>query len=186
MLVIEWHKLHPKLTNLRVNKTYEIRKTTVESKWLSDWLTNSMQQSPSWEADSHAASQEIPRLLWNPRVHYRVHKYPPLVPILSQRNPVHIFPPYFSKIPHNIVFPSMLWSSEWSLSFRLSDQNCVHNSHLSYACYTPRPSHASWFDHLWWSVQVMKLLIMQSFSSLLPLPPCYVQIFSSKSCSQTP
>jgi len=25
-----------------------------------------MEQSPSWEADSHSASQEIPHLLWNP------------------------------------------------------------------------------------------------------------------------
>jgi hypothetical protein len=48
-----------------------------------------MERSPSWEANWFSASQEIPRVLWNPKIHYRFHKYPPPVPILSQLDPVH-------------------------------------------------------------------------------------------------
>jgi hypothetical protein len=47
-----------------------------------------MEQSPSWKADWFAASQEIPPILWNPKVPHRTHKRPPPIPILSQPIPV--------------------------------------------------------------------------------------------------
>jgi len=54
-------------------------------------LTHSTVQSPSWEANRFAASQEIPRTSRNPKVHYRTHKRPPPVSILGPPNPVHIY-----------------------------------------------------------------------------------------------
>jgi hypothetical protein len=59
-----------------------------------------MEQSPSWESNSHSDSQKIPCLLRNPKVHYRVCKGLALVPNLNQMHPAHNFPHYF---PNNIT-----------------------------------------------------------------------------------
>jgi hypothetical protein len=44
-------------------------------------LTYLMEQSPFWDANRFSASQQIPLILWNPKVHNRIHKCPPPVSI---------------------------------------------------------------------------------------------------------
>ena len=62
-----------------------------------------MVQSPAWEANWFEASEEIPRILWNPKVYYRTDKRPPTVPILGQPNPVHIPTSHLLEIHPNII-----------------------------------------------------------------------------------
>jgi hypothetical protein len=78
-----------------------------------------MEQSPSWDASDTLSYSKNSTLLWNPKVHYRVHKSPPTVPILSQIIPIRIRQPYF----FNTFLLSTPRSPEWSLPFRLPNQN---------------------------------------------------------------
>ncbi|PNF38411.1 hypothetical protein B7P43_G07252 [Cryptotermes secundus] len=82
-----------------------------------------MELSPSGGAANSAAAKEFLSILWNPKVHYRVHKSPPLVPILSQTNLIHTIPSYLSKIHFNMAHPPTPWSSQ------------------PHSCYMPCPPH---------------------------------------------
>ena len=70
-------------------------------------------------ANRFLASQEITRILWNPKVHYHIHKCPQPVPILSQLDPGHASHPtlrrpvliLFSHL--QLVLPSGLFPSDF-------------------------------------------------------------------------
>jgi len=72
-----------------------------------------MVQSSSWAANRFAASQEIPSISRNPKVHYRTHKRPPPVSILDQPNPVHIPTSHLLEFLPNIIHPSTPRSPQW-------------------------------------------------------------------------
>jgi hypothetical protein len=100
----------------------------VSSEWISMQQVNRssilhspnsyfIEQSPSWEATLFVVSEEIPRILWNPKVHYRIQKRPLPVHILSELDPIlyHHIP-----LPEDlrIIVPSTHGSPSWSLSLR--------------------------------------------------------------------
>ena len=120
-----------------------------------------MEQGLYWEANRFSASQEILRILWNPKVHSLIHKSPPTARSI-QAMPTHSTSRRSISVLSYllVVLPSGLL--HWGLS------TCTH---LSCVPHMTRPFH-SWFDHssnMLWEVQIIKLLVKWSS----PLP-CYL------------
>jgi hypothetical protein len=87
-----------------------------------------MKQSPSREANSRLPSQEIPRVLQNLQVHYRVHKNSVVASVVSQMNPAHTFTSYF----FNIHFTNILTSKPRSSNLSFVLTNIVNNRTVLY------------------------------------------------------
>jgi hypothetical protein len=122
----------------------------------------------------------------NPKIHYRVHKSPPMLLILIHMQSVYTFPTFSPKIHSNIILPSMSRSSTWSLPVMLSDQNFVCMSHIPMrAIYPAHPI----LDFITVTIFMKRTSYeappYAAFSSLPPISPSYVQLFPSAPCSQS-
>ena len=130
-----------------------------------------------WRSQPFSATLENSRILWNPKVHYRIHKCPPYVTILRQNNPGH--DPLPTSWRSILILASHLCLNFQSGVFPSGFlTKTLYTSLLSpYVLHVPPIS--SRFDHpnnIGWVVEIIKFLIIW-FSPipyrLVPLRPKY-------------
>ena len=104
---------------------------------------HSMEQSPSWEADTFSARQEIPRILWNPKVLYRIHKAHHL--FLFWVSSIQSIPPHSTYWKSILILSSHLRLVLPSGLFPSGFPTKTLYTPLPHTCHMLRPSHSSRF-----------------------------------------
>ena len=126
-----------------------------------------MEQSPFLWVNMFSGNQEMPRILWNPKVHYCIQTIRPY-PEPEQSSPCHLTP--LLEDSFSYYSPIYARSSKKSLSLRFPNRNSVLQLSCP-PCVPHAPSnHSSWFYHpnnIWWGVHSIKLLLHSPITSSL-------------------
>jgi hypothetical protein len=103
-----------------------------------------VERNPCWEDNNHKASEEIPLLLWNLKVHYRVHKGPPQS--VSWASWIQSTSSYPISVKSTLILSSHLrLGIKIVYSFQISQPKV--STHFAHMCYMSRLSHFPWFYH---------------------------------------
>ena len=80
------------------NSWYEVLYFCITTNWLTkNKLTHRLLTNCLWQSPTCGATQDILHSLWNSKVHYSIQNSLPLVPPLSQINPIHAISYYSLK-----------------------------------------------------------------------------------------